>query len=345
VDRVDDDYTRVVALNAPTRRPEAGFDEVSQSAQRRADALDLDSNQLLSSYFMDLLQGAEELPIEMLASTDRQTDVRGGVSPPVLTFDGLLTGTDFVEQLRKMLAALERAYGCPVDVEFTTNFVESGDYKINPVQCRPLQVKGTEQTAPPEINVDRDARIVETHGPVIGRSRVAKIDRFVYVVPSAYGALRLQDRYGVARLIGKINRSLDGDSGRTVMLVGPGRWGTSTPELGVPVAFHDINHVSVLCEIVAMREDLTPDVSLGTHFFSELVEADVLYLAFFPKQAENFMNREFFEESESRLGDLVPDAPQWEDVVRVIDVPDGGPHVSLLANVRDQKVVCYFDRA
>ena len=70
----------------------------------------------------------------------------------------------------------------------------------------------------------------------------------------------------------------------TIMLLGPGRWGTSSPSLGIPVSFVDINRVSVLCEIVAMREDLVPDVSLGTHFLSELVEMDMLYLALFPKQ-------------------------------------------------------------
>jgi hypothetical protein len=50
------------------------------------------------------------------------------------------------------------------------------------------------------------------------------------------------------------------------MLLGPGRWGTASPDLGVPVQFAEINHVSVLCEIVTMRENLIPDVSLGTHF-------------------------------------------------------------------------------
>ena len=66
------------------------------------------------------------------------------------------------------------------------------------------------------------------------------------------------------------------------MLIGPGRWGTTTPSLGVPVSFAEIDTVSVLCEIVAMRDDLVPDVSLGTHFFNDLVEMDILYLALFP---------------------------------------------------------------
>ncbi|MHC4769710.1 MAG: PEP/pyruvate-binding domain-containing protein, partial [Planctomycetota bacterium] len=111
----------------------------------------------------------------MLASVDRQTETRTGVKPWVLTFDGLLSGTDFVEQMRQMLAALEHAYGCPVDVEFTANFVDGGDYRINPVQCRPLQVKGTDLMVIPDIDVAPESRLIETHGPIIGQSRVIDI--------------------------------------------------------------------------------------------------------------------------------------------------------------------------
>ena len=117
-----------------------------------------------------------------------------------------------------------------MDVEFTANFVDGGAYRINPVQCRPLQVKGTDRTEPPRIDVDPATRILEAQGPVIGHSRFADIDRIIYVVPSAYGGLRLQDRYGVARLIGQINGAMTEDSAKTVMLVGPGLPDMPRPE-------------------------------------------------------------------------------------------------------------------
>ncbi|MHC4348897.1 MAG: hypothetical protein ACYS15_10265, partial [Planctomycetota bacterium] len=78
-------------------------------------------------------------------------------------------------------------------------------------------------------------------------------------------------------------------------------------------------------------------------FFGELVEMDMLYLALFPKQENNFLNREFFEESDSRLTEIIPDAERWDHMVRIVDVPPTGPRVRLLANVRDQKVTCFFD--
>ena len=58
VDRSDDDYTRLVALNAPQRRPESNFEEVRQYAQRRVDYLDLQANRLMSGHFLDVMRRA-----------------------------------------------------------------------------------------------------------------------------------------------------------------------------------------------------------------------------------------------------------------------------------------------
>ena len=113
----------------------------------------------------------------------------------------------------------------------------------------------------------------------------------------------------------------------------------STPSLGVPVSFGDINRVSVLCEIVAMHEYLIPDASLGTHFLNELVEMDMLYLALYPGQGGSFLDTKFFEETPSRLLDLVPQAEKWQHIVRVIDSADvvgEGESIMLAANALEQ---------
>jgi hypothetical protein len=167
------------------------------------------------------------------------------------------------------------------------------------------------------------------------------------VTPSVYGLMPVQDRYAVARLIGRLLHVDDSHRSRKVMLAGPGRWGTTMPLLGVPVSFAEIDTVAVLCEIVAMRENLVPDVSLGTHFFNDLVEWDILYLALFPGRAGNQWSLEFFEQSPNRLAELLPDAAQWEHAVRVIDLPrPEAPAASLTlwASSLDQRVLCYLSR-
>jgi len=343
VDRSDDDYTRLVALNVPEKRPEANFEEVRQYTQRRVDYIDLQANRVVSGHFLDVVRESTDVPIEMFASADESLVSEAGGKVWVPTFDNLLTGTEFVRDMREALATLEQAYEYPVDVEFTLNFLDDRSYRIHLVQCRPLPVKGTDTPRPPEVEIPRSRAIIEASGAVVGHSRHAKISRFVYVAPQLYSRLSLQDRYEVARLLGKINQACESLMDGSLMFLGPGRWGTSDPFLGIPVAFVEVNRAAVLCEIVQMHENLVPDVSLGTHFLNELVETDMLYLALFPDRGNNYLRTDLFENSPNRLLQLVPKAGRWVDAVKVVDaceLPCGG--VFLNADAFKQKVVCYF---
>jgi hypothetical protein len=232
-----------------------------------------------------------------------------------------------------------------VDVEFTTNFMEDGTYRINLVQCRPFQVqRGRTGLTPREV--PQSARVVlETHGPIIGNSLTCRIDRLIYVVPSVYGTLPTGDRYAVARLIGRLTHGEKDKAGKQVMLVGPGRWGTTTPSLGVPVSFTEINTVSVICEIATMHEGLVPDVSLGTHFFNDLVEFNMLYLALYPDHKDCRFNEQFFLKAPNRLTTLLPDAVQWGEAVKVIDTIDQSNSGRMILSVdsMNQKAVCYVE--
>jgi pyruvate, water dikinase len=353
VDRSDDDYTRIVALNAPERRPESDMDEVRQYSQRKVDVIDLEANQLASHEFSEVAKHSSDLPVHIFASTGGGVarralgDEAAGGATPVLTFEHLLMHTPLVADMREMLRVLQEAYDYPVDLEFTANFFGPDRYRINLVQCRPLQVVSDGAAVELPESINRDDCILEAHGAVIGQSRVNRIDRLVYVPPSVYGQLPVRDRYSIARLIGRLLHLDEANRPRHVMLIGPGRWGTTTPSLGVPVSFAEIDTASALCEIVAMRDDLVPDVSLGTHFFNDLVEMDVLYVALFPGRKDNVWNREFFENSPNRLAELLPGEAQWADAVRVIDVPtESRPDAALMlnANAITQQVVCYLER-
>jgi len=350
VDRSDDDYTRVVALNAPDRRPEANFDQVRRYAQRRADVLDLEANQLVSHSISEVARVSPGLQLDLFASRDEELArraERSGVRdafPWVLTFERLFAETDFIRDMRDMLATLHKAYDYPVDIEFTANFPDGRGYKINLLQCRPLQVKEGLTIQEPPADLASDEVVLRAQGAVIGQSRIAPVDRLIYVVPDAYARLPIADRYTVARLIGRlVHLPMPGES-PTLMLLGPGRWGTTTPSLGVPVSFADISAASVLCEIVAMKENLAPDVSLGTHFLNELIEMDILYCALFPAQEGNRLNDAFLRRAPNRLARLLPDATPWAHAVRVLDADDlpGGAPV-LNANVLKQRVVCYLE--
>ena len=130
------------------------------------------------------------------------------------------------------------------------------------------------------------------------------------------------------------------------MLIGPGRWGTTTPSLGVPVRFSDINNVSVLCELAEMHEGLIPDVSLGTHFFNDLVELDILYMAVYPGKGDNVINRDFLNNANNKLENIFPEDATWSDVVRVIDNSKSENDQLLYLNVNtvEQKGLLYWDK-
>ncbi len=347
VDRADDDYTRIVALNDPTRRPEDSFDKVKQYSQRKVDVLDLMANQLVSMRFRDVCDHSHDLPLDMLSTDATPTSpARGpkvsGAFPHVLTFDNLLTRTDFVPYLRDMLQTLQKAYDYPVDVEFTANQVDDG-FRINVVQCRPLQVKGGGNIVPVPEDLGPGRVLLDAHEAVIGQGQDAHIDRIVYVVPSVYGKMPIADRFAVARLVGQICH-LEKREDVTILLIGPGRWGTTSPSLGVPVRFPEIDRVSAVCELVTMSENVAPDVSLGTHFFNDLIEWDILYFALFPGRSGNVINMPALEAAPSRLDELIVEPGRAGEAVRVIDAAHAWPNrpVSLNANPIQQRAVCYL---
>lgn len=347
VDRTED-YTRLVALNAPHLRPEEHISDLPRPAQHRVDALDLRANDVVTLAFDDLAGHCPDIPFSLFTSYDRHLAQlrrrQGRNGGQVLTFDHLLSKTGFVQDIRTMLRTLEDAYQYPVDIEFTANFRSDGAYRISPVQCRPFHAKTPGNIEPPPPDLPQERVIMQTAGPVIGRSRSAAVDKIVYISPERYGQLPVKERYGVARWIGKINQQFSAQSPRPcVMLMGPGRWGSSTPSLGVPISFSEISTASVLCEIVAMREDLIPDVSLGTHFFNEMVELDILYCALTPTKVDDAINAGFLESLPNALESMMPNAELYSDILRVVDTQALGLQVRLFADTLRQQVLCYLD--
>lgn len=353
VNRTDDDYTRLLALNAPSRRPEARTDDVRQYAQRRVDVLDLNANRLMTKDFESV---APYVPDELLSYfATKDEDFAKGIKDKawrsayvgVLTFEKLIENTDFVEKLRRILQILHKAYDYPVDVEFTANFDRDNTYKINIVQCRPFQVKMLGDFAHIVVpdNIPQQRLILESKGPIVGHSIATSIERLIYVVPSAYSKLSMSHRYSIARIIGRLAHLEEKENRKIIMVIGPGRWGTSMPSLGVPVSFAEINTVSVICELTLMHEGLVPDVSLGTHFFNDLVEMDMLYMAVSPGKNGYTFNEEFFMTQPNRLVELLPSARDFAEVIKVIEPGVNGAPAAILLNVDSlkQKALCYFE--
>jgi pyruvate,water dikinase len=299
---------------------------------------------------MELAPQCPALPLDLLASRDHEVERLAAkrrlkeVFPYFLSFDGLIKRTNFIERMRQMLSILEEAYGHPVDIEFSASFRSEELYRVNLLQCRPMRAKTDAIAVEPPVELSDEDRIVDSRGPVVGSSRDVSVDRLIYVVPSEYSELVLNDRYTIAKLIGRLAGTGADQNDHHTLILGPGRWGTAEPFLGVPISFSEIRTACAVCEIVTMRAGLTPDVSLGTHFFNELVETDILYFALYPDREKDFLNRDLLHSAPNKLTDLLPDADRWAPVVRVLDPLEWkkGKTLRLNASARKQRVVCYW---
>ncbi|RLK46811.1 pyruvate phosphate dikinase-like enzyme [Alkalispirillum mobile] len=290
VDRIEGDHACVVALDQPHKRPYRNRDDVYRFSQHLVDVLNINDNEHQSLPLRDLAEQVHDLPLPRLGEQDREATRRArslGHASPVwrLTFDPLLRDPAFVPLAQSMLQTLEAAYDHPVDVEFTVHLEDQGSPSFNIVQCRPLATLGAHQNQVhlPD-NVSPERLFFATRGHFMGGNIDLPIARIIHVDGPAYSALSISQKYAVARLVGSLNRAVADRVACPVLLIGPGRWGTSSPELGVPVRFADISRVSVLVEVAELGSGMVPDLSFGSHFFQDLVESEIAYVALFPNE-------------------------------------------------------------
>jgi hypothetical protein len=180
------------------------------------------------------------------------------------------------------------------------------------------------------------------NGNFMGGSIVQPVDRVIFIQPKAYNALNQQEKYEVARIIGELNRMIDNRDDMPVMLLGPGRWGTTTPALGVPVHFSEINNIAVLGEIAHLDGNLMPELSYGTHFFQDLVENRIFYVAIFPWEEGVVFNSKRLLKGKSALTRLLPDAKKYKDVIKVFETKGSG--LSVVSDVVKQRIMCFFTK-
>ena len=112
----------------------------------------------------------------------------------------------------------------------------------------------------------------------------------------------LSDKYNIARLVGKINKTINKRDEMPTILFGPGRWGTTTPAMGVPVTFSEIDNIAAIAEIAYKEGSLIPELSFGTHFFQDLVEMNIFYMAIYPENEKVIFNTKWMQEDAQFTG-------------------------------------------
>lgn len=346
VDRVEDDYPQTIALDDPLLRPYAEPEDMVKFSQHNVDLLDINENRLRTVGLYELLDEAPEIELDLIATRDYKTERRMKETNTkardlwVLTFKKLLAETDFTKNMQKMLNTLESYYQYPVDTEFTANFAKDGELKINLLQCRPLQTKGLTANVHIPENIKKENILFESHGYTMGGSISQNLKRIIYVEPQAYVKLSISQKYDIARLVGKLNRQITNRETMPTILLGPGRWGTTTPSLGVPVSFSEINNMTVLAEIAYESGNLMPELSFGTHFFQDLVESDIFYVAIFPQKQDVTFNKDRFLQMPNLLTEYLPDSNKYAGAVMVSEAD--GEQLQIMCDILSQKIICFF---
>ena len=323
VDRTEGSYPRLVSLDKPEVTNFTTVAEKHQFSQRKAEVVDLKTRSLNRVPLDDLEPVLPAYVKNQVLEHDTDAEAslhERGVWRNICFISclGLVRNREMMEKMQRMMHLIQKEYGEPVDIEFTINVSESREYMINLLQCRPLQVfKDGGGVAVPE-NVPAEDILLETRHASMGLSRQVKLDRIVYVDPVKYYQLPYNEKTAIAALIGRINWKYR-DTGMHLMLLVPGRIGTSSPELGVPTAFSDISGFDAVCEIAESRAGYNPELSYGSHIFQDLVEAQILYTAVFPGERTIHFRPELLRQVPNRIGEI-SGGEEKQDVVCLADV-------------------------
>lgn len=343
VDRVEGDYPKMIALDHPLLSVHDSREEEKIYSQHYVDLLDLGSNTLQTKSLDQLIAEDPELDLSSVADIDwdttRQLKELGLRHRPqwIINFRRVLTEGSLPRTINALMEALESAYSYPVDIEFTVNRTSDGSSLINLLQCRPLQTRriGPSVNFPADMQ-DKDL-FLRSRGHFMGGNVCLNLQRIIYIDPQEYVKLHEQDRHQVARIIGYLNQLGSHENLPATMLIGPGRWGTTTPSLGIPVKFSEISRVSVLAELAFETAGMMPEISFGSHFFLDLVEADIFYVAILPHLPQVTFNSELILNSENMLASLLPAWQTWSRVIHVCDLEN--TPLTLFSDIKKQELL------
>ena len=357
VDRVAEDYPRMVFLSHPLLRPENSPRAIEHYSQHYVDVIDLEANSFTTVPARQTLTrdyGALRW-VASLKDNESQTLLPLHSLPPnlasdklVLTFDTLLQRSEFVPLMKQALSVLARHYEQPVDVEFAVTFRDDSSrptLELHLLQCRPQSSMEAGANRPLPLEMPAANKLFYSTR-MVPRGEVNGVEYVVYVDPECYSQIPTnQARVQLARLVGQLNKALEG---KPFILVGPGRWGSSNLQLGVPVTYGDIYNARALVELSVGPQGLAPDPSYGTHFFQDLVESQIYSLAVYSNgqagESADFLNWDFFKRATDRLATVLPESAAC-DCLKLLHIPSERPGQALEIWMDGEKALAFFAAA
>ena len=234
------------------------------------------------------LDAAEEdatlWPVASTYSADNET-VYDGISRPgarLITFAPILKNDVFplTEILNAITQMGREALGSHVEMEFAANLepADDGLKEFAILQIRPMISRWSTQ----QVKLDDFApeRVLCSCSRALGNGYVQDVRDIIYVKPESFDPARSRQ---IASEIGEMNQALK-MAGRSCLLIGPGRWGSADPWLGIPVRWHQISTSRVIVETTL--ENFVIDPSFGTHFFHNVTSLGLGYFTVGAREEE-----------------------------------------------------------
>ncbi|WP_294004788.1 PEP/pyruvate-binding domain-containing protein [uncultured Methanobrevibacter sp.] len=342
VDRTKKDYPRIINLDKPEVTLVNDIKEKHRYSQHYLDVIDLKN---ISLHDIPVDEGlgiiqryAKKLLVEHDREAERMFRDRGQRREIVfVNCEGIVKNSEFINVMKKILNTLQNAYDYPVDIEYTVNVGEDNSFNINLLQCRPLQVSVNDEAI--EMPEDKNVffHIKESS---MGMSRKNTIDTICYVDPHKYYEYPYAQKSSISRVISDVNTYCK-DNAKTAILIVPGRIGTSSPELGIPVVFADISHFSAILEEAYSEVGYMPELSFGSHMFQDLVEAEIYYGALFENEKKLEFNKEMIFDYPNILNNINPNLnDDIYDMVQVIDFDKD--KAELYHDMNKDETLCIF---
>ncbi|OGO31462.1 MAG: hypothetical protein A2136_10295 [Chloroflexi bacterium RBG_16_54_11] len=352
VERVGNDYPRPVALSHPTLQPDDTPEAIRYYSQQFVDVIDLEENAFKTVPVLQVLQANYPL-LRFIAQVDRDgylvtprsRVMEDEISSLVITYDELLRHTPFAPTLTKMLRLLEEHYHNAVDMEFTVRvpdpYALPPQVQITLLQCRPQSILKEAAAGIIPDHLPQEDILFSTHF-MVPRGQLEHIHHVIFVPPETYYALETDSaRKELGAVISKLNAALPEKS---FICVGPGRWGSLNTDLGVYVCYSDICRTGALVEVSGKGVGVAPEPSLGTHFFQDLMEAQIFPLAVNLDEPETTFNRDFLYNTPNCIGKWIGESAVTVQAVRLISVTDyrTGFHINLAMDDEAGLAIAYL---
>ncbi len=343
VDRTKKDYPRIINLDKPEVTMAKDIREKHRYSQHYLDVIDLKNISLHDIPVGDGLDVIPRYAKRVLVEHDREAERmfrdRGERREIVfVNCEGLVKNQEFIDEMKEIMNTLETAYDYPVDIEYTVNVGEDNSFNVNLLQCRPLQVSINNEAI--EMPEDKNVffHIKESS---MGMSRKSEIDTICYVDPHRYYEYPYAQKSSISRVINDVNAYCK-ENGKTAILIVPGRIGTSSPELGIPVVFADISYFSAILEESYSEVGYMPELSFGSHMFQDLVEAEIYYGALFENEKKLEFNKDMIYDHKNILKDINPNlSEEIYDMIQVIDF--GDDKAEFYHDMNKDETLCVFN--